>query len=54
MIDWPSKLIVPWRGIMPRDRPQRGGLAGTVGAEDDDHLALVDEEIETVQHPERP
>ena len=34
----------------PRDRPQRGRLARAVGAEDDDHLAVLDAERDSVQH----
>ena len=37
----------------PRDRTERGGLARAVGAEDDDHLALADMEIEPVEHLDR-
>ena len=37
-----------------RHRPQRGGLAGTVGTEDHDDLAVVDMEVEPVQHLDRP
>jgi hypothetical protein len=39
-ICWPSKET---------DRPERGGLAGPVGAEDDDDLALLDLEVEAAQ-----
>ena len=37
----------------PADGPQRGGLAGAVGAEDHDDLALVDGEVDAVQHLDR-
>ncbi len=37
----------------PRDRPQRGGLARAVGAEDHHDLAFIDGEIDPVEHPHR-
>ena len=37
-----------------RDGPDRRGLAGAVGTEDDDHLALVDLQVQPVQHLDRP
>ena len=36
------------------DRPDGGGLAGAVGAEEDDDLAVVDVEVEPAQHLDRP
>lgn len=33
-----------------RDQPDQGGLAGAVGAEDGDHLALADLQIDAAQH----
>ena len=46
----PSKRTVPKRGVVqPRDHPQRGRLAGAVGAEQGDDLALVDRDREVVQ-----
>ena len=36
-----------------RQRPERRRLPGTVGAEDHHDLALVDREVEPVQHPHR-
>ena len=39
------------RRTIPRDRPQRGRLAGAVRAEQRDHLALVDGERRPVQRP---
>ena len=49
----PSKVISPLTRDHPADGPQRGGLAGAVGAEDDDDLALVDREVDAVQHLHR-
>ena len=36
------------------DGTQRCGLAGTIGAEDHGHLALLHVEIDAVQHLDRP
>ena len=41
VMSWPSNSIVPVPRDHAADGTHRGGLAGAVGAEDDDDLALV-------------
>ena len=48
------RSTLPVVSIMPADRPQGGGLAGAVGSEDHDDLAVVDMEVEPVQDLDRP
>ena len=43
----------PCASISPGERPQRRGLARAVRAEDHHDLALIDREVDAVQHPHR-
>ena len=58
--DMPTSSL-PWKRIEPldpaeraADRPQQRRLAGAVGAEHGDHLALLDAEVDAVQHLDEP
>ena len=45
---------LPRHRDLPADGPQGGGLAGAVGAQDDGDVALVDGEVDVVEHLDRP